>query len=114
MFRLIRRVLTAMTVVLAASVPSVAFAQFNLEPGAPVSAQQQRLDQLQQNVEQRFAAEGGWPAAAPSVSATAPSHDGFQWGAAGIGAAGVLLLVGGGVGASAALRRHRPSGPAIG
>jgi hypothetical protein len=70
---------------------------------------QDRLDQLQSNVRQRFAAGGGWPSAASSVPSTATSHSSFQWGDAGIGAAGAVVLMGvGALGATATRRRRRP------
>jgi hypothetical protein len=68
---------------------------------------QQQLGQLQRNVQQRFAAEGGWHLSARSTPAAATSSDGFHWGDAGIGAAGATVLLGAGaLGATLARRRH--------
>jgi hypothetical protein len=85
MFKSIRRLLTALTVVLVVSAPSVASAMIPLEPltGAPTSAQA--------------------PLSAPRAAASSES---FQWGDAGVGAAGVLALVGLGSGAVLAIRRR--------
>jgi hypothetical protein len=72
------------------------------------SAQQQQLDQLQRNVQQLFAAEGGWHLSAPSTPAsTVASPQGFQWGDAGIGAAGATVLLGAGALGVGMTRRRR-------
>ncbi|MDX6636570.1 MAG: hypothetical protein QOJ01_81, partial [Solirubrobacterales bacterium] len=42
-----------------------------------------------------------------------PSSDGFNWGDAGIGAAGMLTMLGLGAGAASGLRRSRTSHPAV-
>ncbi len=94
MFKRIKRSLTAATVVLAASAPSVAYARFNLDPPGP-------------------SVPGGQAPTAivPSAQRTdASSPQRFQWDDAGIGAAGVLVLVGVGSGAVVARRRrmHHP------
>jgi hypothetical protein len=88
MFKLIKLSLAATAAVLALGAPATALARFNLNPGpGPVaSAVQSPLSQL------------------PSTTSSA---QGFQWGDAGIGAAGVLILVGLGSGA-VVMRRRRP------
>ena len=94
MFKAIKRILTAATVVLAATGPSVAYARFNIDPPRPsVSTGQARS------------------AIVPSVARTAAaSSHGFEWDDAGIGAAGVLALLSVGSGAVVARRRrmHHP------
>jgi hypothetical protein len=89
MFKLIKRFLTAATVVLAASAPSVAYARILLDPpGPPATASQ---------------VQG---ATVPSIQRTAASApQGFHWDDAGIGAAGVLVLVS--VGSAAIIARRR-------
>lgn len=80
-------------------------------PPATAPAVQQQLDRLQSNVQNLFAAEGGWPSAASSVSPTATSPGAFHWGDAGIGAATATALLGIGVlGASVTRRRRRVIG----
>jgi hypothetical protein len=104
-----------------ASVPSVG-------PGLATTHQ---LNQLQGNVRQLYASEGGWPSATQSslpsnfrtdassggytsVATSAPSvslpsaGSGFQWGDAGIGAAGALVLMGASGLGAVAMRRRRP------
>jgi hypothetical protein len=49
---------------------------------------------------------------APTATAS-PSSDGFNWGDAGIGAAGMLTMLGLGAGAASGLRRSRTSHPAV-
>jgi hypothetical protein len=127
MFKSTKRLLTAATVILAVGTPSAAYAKF-VEYGPPAgdqtrgqaqpliaqpptAAQLHKLDQLQASEERRFASEGGLPTAASTVHPTGPSSQaGFQWGDAGIGAAGVLALVGVGAGATLVIRRraHQP------
>jgi hypothetical protein len=76
------------------------------QPGEPSA--QQRLDQLQRNVQRLFAAEGGWHLSAPSTLApAAPSGRGFRWGDAGIGAAGATVLLGAGALGVGMNRRQR-------
>jgi hypothetical protein len=123
MFKSIKRLLAAATLILAVSTPPAAYARF-FEYGPPAGSQTSgqanpsigaaklsQLDQLQASVAPRFASEGGSPSAASTVHPTGPSsQDGFQWGDAGIGAAGVLALVGVGAGATLVIRRrtHQP------
>ena len=116
MFKSIKRLLLVMTAILALSAPSAAYARF-FEYGPPAgsstsapaqpslaqlrtSAQLRRLDVLQATVAQRFASEGGWPSTASRASAASAVHPagpsaqaGFHWDDAGIGGAGVLVLV---------------------
>lgn len=96
MYRSTKRILTAATVVLAASAPSTAYASPAQDPGPSTSSGQAQS------------------AIVPSVQrTTASSPQGFQWDDAGIGAAGVLVLLGLGSGATIA-RRHRVHTPLAG
>jgi hypothetical protein len=125
MFKSINRLLIAVAAIGALSAPSAAYARFfesGSPAGSPNSSQTQpsitaaklrQLDQLQASVAQRFISQGGWPSSAsrasgaPAVHPTGPSSEaGFQWGDAGIGAAGVLALVGIGAGATVVIRRR--------
>lgn len=126
MFKSVKRLLIAATAILALSAPTVACAYIRADPGGSstsaqaqpsvaqlrTAAQLRRLDVLQANVAQRFASEGGWRSPSPAAAASAvhpagPSAQaGFQWGDAGIGAAGVLALVGVGAGATVVIRRR--------
>jgi hypothetical protein len=123
MFKSIKRLLAAATVILAVSTPS-AYARI-LDYGPPAGSQtsgqakpsigaakRSQLDQLQPSVAQRSASEGGRPSAASTVHPTEASspQDGFQWDDAAIGAAGVLALIGVGAGATLVIRRrtHEP------
>jgi len=104
---LIKRTLAGGLVIAAAGLPSAAQAMpiggaESAIPAAPASsgpsAQQQRLDQLQGNVQEWFAVHGRFPAStaltAPvSTAAAAMSPRGFQWDDAGIGAAGATVLL---------------------
>ncbi len=85
---LIKRWLTGALVIAAASFPAAAQARFSVDPpagsGPPITS-------------------------ARSVPQGTSSHSSFQWGDAGIGAAGVVVLLGaGGLVASATRRRRRP------
>ena len=90
MFKRIKRSLAAAATVFLISAPATAFARFNLDP-SPAS-----VDSVAQT-------------ALPQPTATM-SAQGFQWGDAGVGAAGVLVLVGLGSGA-VLVRRRRPRHP---
>jgi hypothetical protein len=122
MFKSIKRVLIAAVTIVAVSAPSVAYARF-FEYGPPAgsstsgqvqpaiarltAAKLRQLDQFQASVAQRFASEGGSPTGASTVRATgSSSRAGFQWGDAGIGAAGVLALLCVGAGATLVIRRR--------
>ena len=118
---LIRRSLVAGLAIGAASLPAAAQARPIEDPAVPVASSavsapsvQQSLARLHANVEQRFAAEGGWPSVASPAGATATSQGGFQWGDAGIGAAGMIVLLGTGAGAAGAMRRRRAQRAVIG
>jgi hypothetical protein len=120
---LIKRSLVAGLAIGAASLPAAAQARPNEDPAAPVASSalsapsvQQQLARLHADVEQRFAAEGGWSSApaASSVRSTATSQGGFQWGDAGIGAAGIVVLLATGAGAAGAVRHRRAQRPVIG
>lgn len=121
---LTRRLLAAGLATGAAGFPSLAEARVDLNPlPAPTSSaaqvvvtasQQRRLDQLDKNVRQWFAVHGHFasalssvPATSSSVPAPATSQRGFQWGDAGIGAAGIVVLLGAGATATGAMRRRR-------
>jgi hypothetical protein len=79
MFKLTKRILTVATVVLAVSVPSVAYARPMFDPpGATPAVNSQTV----QNAPLRTAGNG-----------SASSPQGFQWDDAGIGAAGILALL---------------------
>jgi hypothetical protein len=93
MFRhsMIKRALLAGLVICAASSPAVAQARFNLNPspGASVSKPVQ-------------------VASAPArPQPRARTQSGFQWGDAGIGAAGILVLLSVGAAGASAVRRRR-------
>jgi hypothetical protein len=122
----IKRLLVAVTAILALSAPSAAYAYIRVDSGGSststsaqssvaqrTAAQLRRLDVLQATVAQRFASEGGWPSIASRASAASAVHRagpsaqaGFQWGDASIGGAGVLVLVAIGAGATVVIRRR--------
>jgi hypothetical protein len=84
------RAVTSALVILAAAIPATAEAKFNLEPaGASGPAP---LTQ---------------PTTPPPARAPAGPQAGFQWGDAGLGAAGAALLLGTGALAVAVPRRRR-------
>jgi hypothetical protein len=95
MFKHIKRIVTATTVVVAAGAPSAAYARINLDPPTAPVVNSQTI----QNA-----------APPPAAKASAPSSHGFQWDDAGIGAAGALALVSVGSGTMLARRRrtHHP------
>jgi hypothetical protein len=106
----------AAAVIASLSMPAAAHAMWIAGPGSGASqqltrTQQVQLDQLSRNVSTVFASEGGWHLGTSAPNPTAAfAHGGFQWGDAGIGAAGVLALVGVGSGAAFVIRRrvHQP------
>ena len=127
MFKSIKRLLIAVTAILALSAPSAAYAYIRVDSGGSststpaqssvaqlrTAAQLRRLDVLQATVARRFASEGGWPSSASRASAVSAVHRagpsaqaGFQWGDASIGGAGVLVLVAIGAGATVVVRRR--------
>jgi hypothetical protein len=98
MFTMIKRSLVAGLVVGAASFPAVAQARFELNPaGAPSVSQPAQVASARTRSQ-------------PSSSA----QSGFQWGDAGIGAAGVVVLLGAGGGAASTMRRRRVHRPVTG
>lgn len=104
MFTSIKRVLIATTMILAITVPSAAYARFDLGPPAGSSTANHAQPA---GVVHRPASGGGSSTGAPEVHRTAPSaQSGFQWLDAGIGAAGVLGLVAAGAGATLVIRRR--------
>jgi hypothetical protein len=97
MLKLTKRLLPAAVVIAAAIAPPAASARFNLDPpGAPAATQPAR------------------PAVTPSAArAEASSTQGFRWDDAGIGAAGIVVLIGTGAGAATLIgRRHQQQTPA--
>jgi hypothetical protein len=90
MFRLIIRILTTATVVVAAGVPAVASARFEFNPPRPAVSSGHAQRPVVPSVQR------------PAASST----QGFHWDDAGIGAVGVLVLVGLGSGAVVARRRR--------
>lgn len=118
---LIKRSLVAGLAIGAASLPAAAQARPVEASASPVASSalrtasvQQQLARLHADVQQRFAAEGGWPSVASSVPSVMTSQGGFQWGDAGIGAAGMIVLFGTGATAAGAMRRRRPQRPVTG
>ncbi|MFZ0378695.1 MAG: hypothetical protein WCD11_24625 [Solirubrobacteraceae bacterium] len=127
MFALNRRTLSAAAVIAALSAPATSSAMINGDPGAPTAAQRQsqgepswqqiELQAYQRSVEKSFGATPGGLAGpvvrghtadATSVRpARVSSQGGFQWDDAGIGAAGILALLGLGAGSVTAITRRR-------
>ena len=98
----IQRILAAAVAITAISLPAAAEAQVNLEPGGSAPP----------------APAASAPAPAPSQPASATpqptaADSGFQWGDAGIGAAGAVLVLGGGALVYAAPRRSRRGARAV-
>jgi hypothetical protein len=126
MFNTSKRIFAAVAVTVALGVPTVASAmpvgysgslvvappaQQSAQPSqtvAPRSYQTERqlLDQ-QQTVKQLFKSEGGWHLTGAPTNRSAASSGGFDWGDAGIGAAGTIVLLVGGAGAAGAVRKRR-------
>ena len=95
MLTLIKRALATAIVMAAVALPTAAYAQVNENPvsSAPVPV------------------EPPYTSATPDADQpAATSSSGFAWGDAGIGAAGLLVLIGVGAGAAVVVRRraHRP------
>ncbi|HTP22365.1 MAG TPA: hypothetical protein VMJ65_22335 [Solirubrobacteraceae bacterium] len=119
---LIKRSLVAGLAIGAASLPAVAQARpiedTVASTGSPVvstASVEQQLARLHADVQKRFADEGGWPSvASPVRSAAATSQGGFQWGDAGIGAAGMIVLLGAGGVAVGVMRNRRVQRPVAG
>ena len=111
MFISVKRLLIAATATAAVSALSVAHADISHPDGSAGSSassrtqrvtapsllaaeRQLRLGQLQAAVARPFASQGGSSTTVSRVDATGPpSHDGFRWDDAGIGAAGMLTVV---------------------
>jgi hypothetical protein len=118
---LIKRTLAGGLVIAAAGLPSGAQAMpiggarsaVTVAPASSgPSAQQQRLDELQANVEHWFAVHGRFPAPAAltapiSTAAASTSPRGFQWDDAGIGAAAATVLLGAAAFSIGLTRRQR-------
>ena len=96
MFKSIRRLLVASTAILVLSAPCAAFATDAADGGGSASGPARAA------------------VSAPVSRAAASSSQGFQWGDAGVGAAGVVVLVSVGVGAASVLRRRRVYRPVAG
>lgn len=90
MLKATKRTLAAAAVIAAASAPSTAYARFNLDP-EPSAAHPQAPHIIT-------------PAHA-EADASSPGR--FQWGDAGLGAAGTLALLGVGAGSTVVLARRR-------
>jgi len=89
MFKSIKRLLIAATMIVAMSAPSAAYAFIRVTGGGPATSGQ------------------GQPSIVSSVPRATPSaSQGFQWGDAGVGAGVILALVGVGVGATLVIRRR--------
>jgi hypothetical protein len=90
MLKMTKRLLAGAVVIAATSAPSAASARLNLDPPvAPAATQHAR------------------PAVTPSAPrAEAASSQGFRWDDAGIGAAGIVVLIGTGAAAAVVARRH--------
>jgi hypothetical protein len=106
---LIRRSLAGGLVIAAAGFPAAAGARLNLDPPASVTGDAGY--RLPSNF-RTHAGSGGYFSEQPNAPSASVSHagSGFQWGDAGIGAAGatVVLLSAGALGAGAARRRRPP------
>jgi hypothetical protein len=94
MFRQFKRVVTAAAVVMAASAPPVAYARYDVELPGPSGSTGQAQS----------------PIVSSASRTSASSGQSFGWDDAGVGAAGVLVLVGVGSGVVVARRRrmHHP------
>lgn len=112
MFTLTKRALTALVVIAATSAPSTAIAR--VVDYTPPQSRQSQLESLQQAVTRSFGPTSG-SLAGPveahgddSVRATGTSpQQGFQWDDAGLGAAGMLVLLGAGASSAALISRRR-------
>ncbi len=95
MFKATKRFLTALVVIAAACVPSVAYARVELNPGQPPVVTPASV-----TAHRALSHSVGTTATASSTS--------FHWGDAGIGAAGMLLLLSaGGSAVIISRRQHR-------
>lgn len=119
---LLKRSLVAGVAIGAAGLPAAAQARFIEGAGAPAAppahavnaaSAQQQFARPHAHVQQRSAVAGGRSVASP-VRSTASSQAGFQWGDAGIGAAGTVLLLGASAGAAGTMRRRRTHRPVTG
>jgi hypothetical protein len=90
MLKATKRTLAAAVVIAAASAPSAAYARFNLAPAPPGTS---------------HPAERTITPSTPKAEVSSPG--GFQWGDAGLGAAGTLVLLGTGAGSAAVVSRRR-------
>jgi hypothetical protein len=91
MLKVTKRLLAGAVVIAAASAPSAAYARVNLDPPAAPAATQHAQPAV----------------TPPAPRAEAASSQGFRWDDAGIGAAGIVVLIGTGAGAAAVVaRRH--------
>lgn len=91
MLKVTRRLLTGAVVITAVGAPSAASARLNLNPPvAPTATQPARTS------------------VTPSAArAEASSPQGFRWDDAGVGAAGIVVLIGTGAGAATVIARRR-------
>jgi hypothetical protein len=116
---LIKRSLAVGLTAAAAAFPAAAQAAQIMDSGGVQAAtqvpatepqldRQAGIDRLQSNVQQWFATHGHFvsPSSSPTT-ATASSGNGFDWGDAGIGAAGMVALLGAGALGTTVTRRRR-------
>ena len=96
MFNWVKRFLIAATAILALSAPSAAFGYIRVMSSGPSSGQTHAV------------------IAPPALRTAASSPQGFQWGDAGVGAAGVIVLLGAGAGVASAMRHRRVHRPIVG
>lgn len=93
-----KRTLSAAAIIAAASAPATASARYNLNPEP--SAAHHRVQTLAPARQAR-------PARPVPQAASASASGGFEWGDAGLGAAGILVLLGTGAGSAAVITRRR-------
>jgi hypothetical protein len=103
MLKATKRALIAAAMIAAASAPSSAYARLNLDPEPPAAHHPPQL------VTPAHPARPARP-----VAEAASATRGFEWGDAGLGAAGTLVLLGTGAGSAAAIARRRGHRTAVG
>jgi hypothetical protein len=96
MLKATTRTLIAATLIAAASTPSSAYARFNLDP-EPLAAHHPAA----------LVTPARPARPARSVAEASSATRGFEWGDAGLGAAGTLVLLGTGAGSAVVIGRRR-------